>query len=151
MVIPRFMALESTLIISSLLILGSLTWLMHAFKHQLYAWAEWLKPLTLIAIAFLVMSYPTNGISAIGFSLVIYLFLDAVGSFIFAYLVRPAAGWSSMVFNGVASLILATLFLIGWPESSLVIVGLYISISLFFDGWALLIMGWMQRKLNTVN
>jgi len=51
-----------------------------------------------------------------------------------------------MVFNGVVSLLLAILFLAGWPATSIWLVGLYISISLFFDGWALLTISWMQHK-----
>ena len=121
---------------------------MHAFKYKLFGWAEWLKPLLLLVTGILMLVYPMSGVAAIGVLLVIYLILSALGSFTFAYMVRPLAGWGWMVFNGVTSLALAILFLIGWPESSILIIGLYISISLFFDGWALLYMGWMQRKLN---
>jgi len=41
-----------------------------------------------------------------------------------------------MAFNGVMSFLLATLFLIG----------LYVGISLLFDGWALIAIGWVLRK-----
>ena len=50
-----------------------------------------------------------------------------------------------MVFNGVISALLAILFLIGWPATSLWLVGLYVGISLVFDGWALITIGWMSR------
>ncbi len=147
--LPEFVALEATILIAGLLMVGSIFWLVHAFKYKLYGWAQWLKPLLLLVTGGLMLFYPMNGVAIIGLLLVIYLIMDAFGSFTFAYMVRPLTGWGWMVFNGVTSLALAVLFLIGWPESTLVIVGLYISISLFFDGWALLYMGWMQRKLNT--
>ena len=51
-----------------------------------------------------------------------------------------------MTFNGVISALLDTLFLIGWPGTSLWLVGLYVGISLLFDGWALIVIGWMLRK-----
>ncbi len=148
--LPGFMALEATLIIASLLIVGSVFWLVHAFNYKSYGWAQWLKPLILLVTGGLMLFYPMNGVAVIGLLLLVYLILDAFGSFTFAYMIRPLLGWGWMVFNGVTSLALAILFLIGWPESTLVIVGLYISISLFFDGWALFYMGWMRRKLSVM-
>ncbi|MEH6456535.1 MAG: DUF308 domain-containing protein [Cocleimonas sp.] len=147
--LPGFIALEATLIIASLLIVGSIFWLVHAYNYKSYGWAHWLKPLILLFTGGLMLFYPMNGVAIIGLLLVVYLILDALGSFTFAYMAHPVIGWGWMVFNGITSLALAILFLIGWPESTLVIVGLYISISLFFDGWALLYMGWMQSKLST--
>lgn len=147
--LPEFMALEATIFIAGLLMVGSIFWLVHAFKYKLYGWAQWLKPLMLLITGGLMLFYPLDGVAAIGVLLVIYLIIDAIGSFTFAYMLRPLVGWSWMIFNGVTSLALAILFMIGWPESTLLIVGLYISISLFFDGWALLYIGWMQRKLNS--
>ncbi len=146
--LPEFMALEATIFIAGLLMVGSIFWLVHTFKYKLYGWAQWLKPLMLLITGGLMLFYPLDGVAAIGVLLVIYLIIDAIGSFTFAYMLRPLVGWGWMIFNGATSLALAILFMIGWPESTLVIVGLYISISLFFDGWALLYMGYMQRKLN---
>lgn len=51
-----------------------------------------------------------------------------------------------MIFNGVVSTLMALMFLIGWPATSLWLVGIYVSISLLFDGWALVAIGWMLRK-----
>jgi uncharacterized membrane protein HdeD (DUF308 family) len=46
--------------------------------------------------------------------------------------------------------LLAALFMIGWPETSYWLVGLYVAISLVFDGWALLFIGWTLRKEEAV-
>ncbi len=37
----------------------------------------------------------------------------------------------------ITGILLILLFLIGWPVTSLWLVGLYVGISLLFDGWAL--------------
>ena len=92
--------------------------------------------------------YPMNGIAVIGLLLAVYLVLDAFGSFTFARMIYPLKGWGWMAFNGAISLLLVTLTVVDWPTSSTVIVGLYVAISLFFDGWALIYLGWMQRKLS---
>jgi uncharacterized membrane protein HdeD (DUF308 family) len=111
---------------------------------------DWLKPALLLITGGLVLFYPASGVAAVGLLLAIYLLLDAFGSFALAQSIHPAKGWGWMTFNGVISVLLATLFLIGWPATSLWLVGLYVGISLLFDGWALITIGWMlrQRKGN---
>ena len=146
--LPGVIAVEATLIIGTILLLGSIFWLVHVFNYKSYGWVQWLKPLILLVTGCLMLFYPLGGVAVIGSLLVVYLVLDAFSSFTFAYLLRPVKGWGWMIFNGAMSLALAVLFLISWPEGTLIIIVLYISISLFFDGWALLYMGWMQRQLT---
>ena len=81
-----------------------------------------------------------------GLLLAIYLLLDAFGSFALAQSIHPVVGWGWMTFNGVTSMLLALLFLIGWPSTSLWLVGLYVGIALLFDGLTLLAIGWALRK-----
>lgn len=40
--------------------------------------------------------------------------------------------------NAILSLLMAMVFIMGWPETSIVIIGLLVGFSLFFDGMALL-------------
>ncbi|APZ42447.1 hypothetical protein BW247_04545 [Acidihalobacter ferrooxydans] len=42
--------------------------------------------------------------------------------------------------------LLAVLFLFNWPDSALWMVGLFVGISLLFDGWMLTAIGWSLRK-----
>jgi len=85
-------------------------------------------------------------VAAVGLLLALYLLLDAFGSFALAQSIHPAKGRGWMYFNGIASILLAMLFLIGWPATSLWLVGLYVGISLLLDGWALLSIAWMSRN-----
>jgi uncharacterized membrane protein HdeD (DUF308 family) len=89
---------------------------------------------------------PVIDIEALGLLLAIYLLLDAFNSFALANAIHPPKGWVWMIFNGVTSLLLATLFLLGWPSTSLYLVGLYVGIGLLFDGWILFAIGWALRK-----
>lgn len=148
MLLPQLMSLEVTLLIGILLIAGGFAWMVYAFRYSVYSWADWLKPVLLFVTGGLMLFYPMNGVAVIGLLLAIYLMLDAFGSFILARTIYPHKGWGWMAFNGVTSVLLVMLFLVGWPDSSLFIVGLYIAISLFFDGWALLYLGWMHGKLR---
>jgi uncharacterized membrane protein HdeD (DUF308 family) len=49
--------------------------------------------------------------------------------------------WLVWLFNGIASLALGVLFVIGWPMSSILLIGILVGISLLFDGISLLLGG----------
>jgi len=146
--LPQMMSLEATVFIASLFIVGGIFWAIHSFKYSKKQWSEWLKPVLLLVSGGLMLFYPLTGVASIGLILAAYLMLDAYGNFTLAYGLHPKKGWGWMAFNGIISLALAIMFLIGWPTTSLWLVGLFIAISLFFDGWALLLIGWEQRKKN---
>jgi len=50
-------------------------------------------------------------------------------------------GWRWLMFNGVLSLLLAVVFIAGWPFATSWLVGLLIGISLFVDCLSLLMLG----------
>ncbi|TXL13779.1 hypothetical protein BMR05_10035 [Methylococcaceae bacterium HT4] len=51
--------------------------------------------------------------------------------------IKPAKGWAFMLLNGLLSLLLGVIVLVGWPLSSAWLVGLLIGISFLFDGMVL--------------
>lgn len=145
-VLPELMSLETSVFIASLFLIGGIFWLSHAFKYSLRNWSDWLKPVLLLVTGGLMLFYPLSGVAAVGLLLAIYLLMDAFGSFALASSLHGAPGGGWMIFNGVVSLFLAVLFLVGWPQTSMFLVGLYVAISLFFDGMALVYIGWIQRR-----
>lgn len=147
-ILPEVMSIEASILIASLLVVGGVFWLIHSFKARTREWTEWLKPVLLLITGGLMIFYPMTGVATIGLLLAMYLLLDAYGSFMLAFSLKGKKGVFWMVFNGIISLLLAVLFIIGWPASSLLLVGLYISISLVFDGWALVMIYWLQRKIE---
>jgi uncharacterized membrane protein HdeD (DUF308 family) len=50
-------------------------------------------------------------------------------------------GWPWVLLNGVVDLLLGALILIGWPESSLTIIGLFLGIDLLLHGWSWVLLG----------
>jgi len=143
---PWVMSLVTSVSIAWLLLTGGAFWVFHTYKSNPGVFMDWLKPLLLIVTGGLMLYSPVSSIAVIGLMLSFYLFLDAFGSFALARDLHPLKGWGWMTFNGLVSLLLAILFLIGWPATSLVLVGIYVGISLIFDGWALIIIGWAMRK-----
>ncbi len=144
--LPGLMSLATSVFIGWMLLIGGLFWGYHTFRSNPRSFIDWLKPLLLLVAGVLMLLNPVTGIAAVGLMISFYLFLDAFGSFALAKELKPQKGWGWMVFNGIMSLLLAMLFLIGWPVTSLVLVGIYVGISLIFDGWALVMLGWALRK-----
>jgi len=144
--LPDVMSLSTAILVGWLLLVGGGLWAIHTYKYSPKNVMGWLKPVLLFIIGGLMLFYPVLGVEAVGLLMAVYLLLDAMGSFALAQSIHPAKGWGWMTFNGVISVLLASLFLIGWPATSLWLVGLYVGISLLFDGWALVAIGWMLRK-----
>ena len=144
--LPGVASLGTAIFAAWLLLAGGVFWAIHTFRYDAKSIMNWIKPILLVGVGLLMLVYPMSGVAAVAMLLAIYLFLDALGSFALARAIHPVKGWGWMAFNGAISFLLATLFLIGWPATSMWLVGLYVGISLLFDGWALLAISWSLRK-----
>lgn len=58
----------------------------------------------------------------------------------------PQWGW--LFFSGVMSLVLGIMISMGWPQSSLFIIGIFVGIDLIFGGWAYIMAAIMGRSLQ---
>lgn len=137
------LAFVSYLMIAAGLFSGWLTW-----QSNKEDWAGWLKSFILVLTGVFMIIYPTLGIATLGLLFAIYFFMDAFASFGLAYSLKPQKIWWLWLFNAITSLILGVLFVIGWPFSSIYLVGLLVGVSLFFDGIALLTGGMMVDKVE---
>jgi uncharacterized membrane protein HdeD (DUF308 family) len=139
------LAITTSDLVSLLFIVGGGVWAWHTWQHG-GGFMSWLKPMLLLVSGVLMAANPLAGVAALALLLSFYLLMDAFGSFALASALRPAPGWLWMVVNGVMDLVLAFLFTISWPASSMLLVGIFVGISLLFDGAALIAIGWAQRK-----
>lgn len=117
------------------------------YKTYRKSFSAWLKPVLSLVLGLLFFIFPMEGVAAVAILLAAYLLIDAFASFGFAMDYKPHKGWWILIVNAVLSVVLAVLIMIGWPVSSLLWVGLFAAVSLFFDGVALLTMGISARKL----
>ncbi|AEP29957.1 HdeD family acid-resistance protein [Brumicola nitratireducens] len=145
-IVPVVMSLGTVIFSAWLLFLGGVMWGIYTYRYDRKGFINWIKSTLLITVSILMLLYPMPSIEALALLLAIYLLVDAFNSFLLANSIYPAKSWFWMAFNGFTSLLLAILFLFGWPSTSLYLVGLYVGISLFFDGWALFAIGWALRK-----
>jgi uncharacterized membrane protein HdeD (DUF308 family) len=136
--LPGLMSLATSTFIAYWLVMGGVFWGIHSIGHDPKNVFNWLKPAILVGSGVFMLFKPQASIEALALWLAIYLLLDMAGNFILAFKIRPIVGWLWMVFNGIISLVLALMILFNWPAVSAWFVGVYVSISLIFDGIALL-------------
>ena len=143
--VPALLSIATAALAAWLLILGGVFWGWHASKHGA-GFMDWIKSALLLVTGILILVKPLTGVASLALLLSLYLFMDAFASFSLAgsAIIPGGRGW--MILNGVIDILLALLFIIGWPGSSLWMVGLFVGISLFFDGWALAVIGWSTRR-----
>jgi uncharacterized membrane protein HdeD (DUF308 family) len=147
-VLPQFLSIAIALFAGWLLLLAGsiamfITW--QGFRDR---WVAWLKPFVLVAVGLLILLNPTAGTAALGLMLAIYFLFDGFSGVGSAWEMRPQQGWGWLMFNGASSLLLAMIFIIGWPFTSAWLIGLFIGISLFIDGVSLLMLCLATRPVE---
>lgn len=143
--LPVVLSITASLFVGWIMMFAGLFWLYYTFKFSQKHFLDWIKPVLLILVSILILFDPLSGVIALALLLAVYLIVDSFSSFFMAYTMHPGLGWGWMTLNGVVTLILAVLLLMGWPEATPVIFGIFIGFSLIFDGWVL-IMIWLRTK-----
>ncbi len=146
-VVPQVMSLVVSVFLGWLLIAGGVLTAYLAFLGRGRSMIAFLKPVLLIVTGALFVLFPLAGMAALALLLSVYLLLDAFGGFGLAYDLYPMRGWGWMAFNGLMSFLLAVILFAGWPITSPIMVGLFIGISLFFDGLALIVIGYLADRI----
>jgi len=104
----------------------------------------WIKSLLLIIAGLLMVFNPWAGAVALALLLAAYLFVDAAINFSLAFTLKPAIHKIWPVLNGIVSTILGVLLIMFAPDplKESWILGIYVGISLLFDG----LMLWQLSK-----
>ncbi len=146
---PVIMSLATAYFVAWLFIFSGLLIGFHTYKTDKKDWLGWLKAFVYLLTGILVVIFPVPGVAALGIILAVYFFLDGFASFALAGQMKGSNKyWWLILINGILSIVIGVIFLVGWPFSSLVLVGLFVGISLFFDGIVLLTMGSAAKDLE---
>lgn len=147
-VFPIFMTMATVVFVAWLLLFAGISAAVMTWQTDRSDWMGWLKSFALILVSLYMLFSPLGGAATLGLLLSIYFFTDAFASFGLASNMRPAQGWWIWLVNGLLSLGLGVIMLLGWPFSSLYLVGIFVGISLLFDGIALFMGGKFIQKLD---
>jgi len=118
------------------------------YKSDASDWRGWLKTLIFLGVGIYMIVNPAGGIATLGLLFSIYFFMDAFSGFTLASSFYPNKGWGIWAFNAVLSLLMAMIFVIGWPHTSIWLIGLLVGFSLFFDGLALVMGANLFEKIG---
>jgi len=138
---PTFISITTVYLIAYLMLFAGISAGVMTYKSNREDWVGWLKSFVLVLSSFFILFYPIQGAAALGLVFAIYFFMDAFAGFSLALSLRPQKIWLIWLLNAITSLALGILFVIGWPMSSLFLIGIFVGISLLFDGVALLLGG----------
>jgi len=113
-------------------------------------WMGWLKALILVGTGLFMLFYPKIGVVALGMLFAIYFLLDGFSGIALGISSKPEKGWWLWLINGLLSLLLAVIFLLSWTslEQTAWLIGIFVGISLFFDGFTLLFLGNAFKNIN---
>jgi uncharacterized membrane protein HdeD (DUF308 family) len=136
-----FVIFLGAMFISSSIIQGYIT-----FKAHQKSFGAWFKVFLLFVTGVLLLVWPGSGIAAVAILFAAYFFMDAFASFGMALDLRPLKGWGLAAFNGLLSLLLGIVMLVGWPFNAPFTVGVIVGISFLMDGLVLIYLGWISKK-----
>lgn len=142
LLMPAIAALATALLFGWLLLFAGIFELVHAFqtRHRNgFGWRLASGILTFVlglAIVFL----PVAGIASLALLVGGFLFAAGIARTVLAFRMKPLKGWGWVLFDGLLSIGVAILIALGWPASSIAIIGFLTGFTLIFDGlWRLFV------------
>jgi uncharacterized membrane protein HdeD (DUF308 family) len=116
------------------------------FKAHDKSLGAWFKVVIVLITGVVLLLYPISGVAAMALLFSVYFFVDAFASFSMALDLKPLKGWGMALFNGILSFLLGVMMLVGWPATSLILVGIVVGVSFLFDGFVLIYLGILAKK-----
>jgi uncharacterized membrane protein HdeD (DUF308 family) len=99
-------------------------------------------------VGVLIVTHPVATADALTLMIALLLILGGIFRIVAGLSVSyQNRGW--MILHGVTNLLLAFIIIADWPVSGSSIIGLFIGIDILFNGWSLIMLGLVARKLNS--
>lgn len=133
---PGVAALATALIFAWLLVIAGaaeIAYAIHTRGNGGFGWKLTSGIVTLVlGVAMLVV--PLAGVASLALLVGGFLFIGGFARVALAQRLKPQRGWGWVLFDGLLSIVLAILIGVGWPQSSLAIIGLLTGFSLISSG-----------------
>ena len=134
---PAVAALATALVFAWILIIAGVCEIANAVQTRRsrgFGWKLFAGVLTLL-LGIFIAAGPLAGVVTLALLVGAFLLVSGVTRVVLAWRLRPERGWGWVMFNGVLSIVLAILIAVGWPASSLAIIGLLTGFSLVSAGF----------------
>jgi uncharacterized membrane protein HdeD (DUF308 family) len=133
---PAVAALATALVFAWLLVLSGGCELAYALLTRAREGFGWklASALLTLALGIALLFMPVAGVASLALLVGGFLFVSGVSRFILAWRMRPRRNWGWVMFDGLLSIALSVLIIIGWPSNSLAIIGLLTGFALISSG-----------------
>lgn len=141
--------LGSVIFLGTLLLIGGVAQIAYTFSIREWSgfFISLLSGVLYSVVGFLMIVHPAE--SALSLTLVLAAFYIVGGIFrIIASLSARFEHWGWALFSGVIKLALGLLIWLGWPNTGLWIIGLFIGIDLIFYGWFWVLLSLTARTMK---
>lgn len=136
LIVPVVTVISVEIFLAVLLIISGIYQIIHGFTDR-SGWLIFSGLLSLgVGLAMLLM--PIAGAIALATVIAFFLLVDGIIEIILSIQMRFSARWGWLMASGILSILLGSLLLIGWPEQTLFMVGIFLGISFIFYGVAVL-------------
>jgi uncharacterized membrane protein HdeD (DUF308 family) len=139
---PGIAALATALVFGWLLVMSGVFEIVYAIQtrgHDGFGWKVASGILTLL-LGVAIVIVPLAGVASLALLVGAFLFAGGVARTLLAFRLRPRGGWGWVLFDGLLSIGLAVLIVIGWPASSLAFIGLLTGFTLISTGvWRIML------------
>ena len=147
-IMPGVAALATVLVFGWLLIFSGGFEIAYAIQTRAqpgFGWKLASGILTLLLGVWITLT-PVAGIASLALLVGAFLFAGGVARSILAFRLRPRRAWGWVLFDGLLSIGLAVLILVGWPESSVAFIGLLTGFTLISTGiWRIILRHYVGR------
>jgi uncharacterized membrane protein HdeD (DUF308 family) len=148
---PGIAALATALFLAWLLIFCGGFEIAYAIQTRAndgFGWKMASGILTLL-LGIAILAVPFAGIVSLALLVGAFLLVGGIARTMLAFRLKPQRGWGWVLFDGLLSIALAILIVIGWPQSSLAIIGLLTGFSLISTGVWRIVLGRLPGDRST--
>jgi uncharacterized membrane protein HdeD (DUF308 family) len=139
---PAPAALAVTIFLGAMFFVGGVAEVAHAVATRTEMGFGWklLSGIAMIVLGALFAIFPLAGIATLALLVGGLLLAHGVSSVMMALKWRPRRGWGWILFDGALSIVLAILIAVGWPSTSITIIGLLAGFALISGGmWRIML------------
>lgn len=144
-VLPAATAVGFEFLIGALFLISGTVQIFASFRSKVHWWSL-LSGLLSVVAGGIMLANPAMGTLALATVLAVFLTVEGVFELLLAFQFRPARNWIWLLTSGLVSLVLALLLFAGWPETTIVYLGIIIGVNFLLYGVSLLAMTiWVKR------
>jgi uncharacterized membrane protein HdeD (DUF308 family) len=134
--LPAFSTIVAETWIALILISAGSAKLVYAFQTRNQGGFVWklLLGILYIATGVMLFVYPLTGVLTLTLLIGTYLLTEGVFELILAFRLRPQQNWTSVLVNGIITLLLGGMIWFQWPFDAPWLIGTLVGVSVLFTG-----------------